>query len=91
MPWRETGFPDSYLNSDVAKIAVCDFVTRIAADFIRTKHLDRNIGDANGGWSGPKGNGSVHLVPVEATDFDLQAAHSTSMLVGRKYYHVQVH
>lgn len=55
MPWRETGLPDEYLNSDIRKIALCDFVTRVAADMIRAKHLDRNIGDSNGGWSGPKG------------------------------------
>lgn len=55
MPWQETGFPDAYLTSDVAKIALCDFVTRVTADFIRTKHLDCNIGDGNGGWSSPKG------------------------------------
>ena len=55
MPWRETGLPDEYLQSDVQRIALCDFVTRVAADFIRYKHFDQNIGDANGGWSGPKG------------------------------------
>ena len=55
MPWRETGMPDAFLLSDIRKIALCDFVTRVAADFIREKHLDRNIGNANGGWSGPKG------------------------------------
>ena len=55
MPWQETGLPDEYLESDVRKIALCDFVTRVAADFIRSKHLDRNIGSSDGGWSGPKG------------------------------------
>ena len=55
MPWQETGLPDVYIESDVRRVALCDFVTRVAADLIRSKHLDRNIGDANGGWSGPKG------------------------------------
>lgn len=54
MAWRETGLPDAYLASEISKIALCDFVTRVAADMIRSKHLDRNI-DSNGGWSGPKG------------------------------------
>lgn len=58
MPWHQTGLPDGYLNSDARKIAVCDFVTRVAANFIRSKHLDHNIGDSNGGWSGPKGRPS---------------------------------
>ncbi|KAK3051326.1 hypothetical protein LTR09_007349 [Extremus antarcticus] len=55
MPWQETGLPDDYLGSDARKIAVGDFVTRVAAEFIRTKHLDENLGHSNGGWSGPKG------------------------------------
>ncbi|KAK3691239.1 hypothetical protein LTR37_018771 [Vermiconidia calcicola] len=55
MPWQETGLPNEYLESEVRKIALCDFVTRVAADFIRSKHLERNIGNLNGGWSGPKG------------------------------------
>ena len=60
MSWKETGLPDDYLQFEIRKTALCDFVTRVAADFIRAKHLDRNIGDANGGWSGPKG-GSFNI------------------------------
>ncbi|KAK5168956.1 uncharacterized protein LTR77_006265 [Saxophila tyrrhenica] len=55
MPWSETNLPDEYFQSDARKIAVCDFVTRVAADFIRTKHLDQSLGGSGGGWSGPKG------------------------------------
>ena len=56
MSWRETGLPDAYLESDIRKIALCDFVTRVAADVIRSKHLDRNVSNPGGGWSGAKGN-----------------------------------
>ena len=55
MPWAQTGFPSDYLDSDVRKIALCDYVTRAAADFIRMKHLNRDVQGAGGGWSGPKG------------------------------------
>ena len=55
MPWGQTGLPKEYLQSHIRKIALCDYVTRVAADLIRLKHLDRNIGESNGGWSGPKG------------------------------------
>lgn len=55
MPWTATGFPDDYLQSDIRKIALCDYVTRAAADFIRTKHLNRDVQGSGGGWSGPKG------------------------------------
>lgn len=54
MPWQRTGLPNDYLGSDIRKIALCDFVTRVAADLIRHKHLDQNI-EGGGGWSGPKG------------------------------------
>ncbi|KAK5741687.1 hypothetical protein LTS12_024529 [Elasticomyces elasticus] len=55
MPWRETGLPDEYLQSDVRRIALCDFVTRVCASMIRAKHLDQNVSGGGGGWSGPKG------------------------------------
>lgn len=58
MPWVETGLPNQYLESDIRKIALCDFTTRVAANFIRAKHMDRNV-SAGGGWSGPKGNHSI--------------------------------
>ena len=63
MPWLETGLPDNYLESDIRKIALCDFVTRVAADLIRSKHLNRNIGDSKGGWSGPKGKSNELSLP----------------------------
>ncbi|KXS99013.1 hypothetical protein AC578_6173 [Pseudocercospora eumusae] len=53
--WSETGFPDDCLKHDIRRTALCDYVTRIAASVIQSKHLDRNVGSANGGWSGPKG------------------------------------
>ncbi|KAK5124465.1 hypothetical protein LTR85_001682 [Meristemomyces frigidus] len=55
VPWKETGLPDEYLQSDIRRIAVSDFVTRVCASLIRSKHLDRNIVGGKGGWSGPKG------------------------------------
>jgi len=55
MPWAQTGLPNEYLQSDTRRIALCDFVTRVCASMIRARSLDRNIGEANGGWSGPKG------------------------------------
>ncbi|KAK3069318.1 hypothetical protein LTR53_012421 [Teratosphaeriaceae sp. CCFEE 6253] len=55
MPWRETGLPSGYLQSDVRRIALCDFVTRACAALIRAKHLDQNVSGGGGGWSGPKG------------------------------------
>lgn len=53
VPWKVTGLPDAYLESDIRRTALCDFVTRVAADFIRLKHMDRS--HASSGWSGPKG------------------------------------
>ena len=55
MPWKQTGLPDEYLLSDVRRTALCDFVTRVCASIIRSKHLDRNNASERGGWSGPKG------------------------------------
>jgi len=54
MPWRETGLPNALLQSDIRRIALCDFVTRACASLIRAKHLDQNV-SGGGGWSGPKG------------------------------------
>lgn len=55
MPLSQTGFPSAYLQSEIGKVALCDFLTRTAASIIRDKHLDRNVGDSNGGWSSLKG------------------------------------
>ncbi|KAF2724055.1 hypothetical protein K431DRAFT_218646 [Polychaeton citri CBS 116435] len=55
MQWSRTGLPARYLTTDIRKIAVCDYVTRVAADVIRQKHMDRNVQGGGGGWSGPKG------------------------------------
>lgn len=57
MPWPQTGFPNDFLQSDIRRIALCDFVTRICASVIRSKHMDQgpNAGGGGGGWSGPKG------------------------------------
>lgn len=53
--WSDTGFPDDCLKHEVRRISLCDYVTRIAGSIIQSKHLDRNVGSANGGWSGPRG------------------------------------
>lgn len=63
VPWIETGFPKEYLDSDMRRIALCDYVSRIAGSIIQTKHLDRNVGNANGGWSGPKGGAFSVCMP----------------------------
>lgn len=55
MPLAQTGFPSEYLQSEIRRVALCDYVTRTAASIIRDKHLDRNVGGGNGGWSSPKG------------------------------------
>jgi predicted ABC-class ATPase len=55
MPLSQTGFPSEYLQSQIGRVALCDFVTRTAASIIRDKHLDKNVGNSNGGWSSPKG------------------------------------
>lgn len=55
MPWSVTGLPNEYLQSDTRKVALSDYVTRAAADFIRSKHLNRDVQASGGGWSGPKG------------------------------------
>lgn len=53
MPWQQTGFPQEYLQTQVRRIALGDYVTRIATAFIRSQHLDQ--GSSGSGWSGPKG------------------------------------
>lgn len=55
MPLSQTGFPSEYLKSEIRRVALCDFVTRTTASIIRAKHLDKNVGGGNGGWSSPKG------------------------------------
>ena len=55
MRWSETGLPDEYLLSDIRRIALCDFITRVCASLIRAKHLDQNVNGGKSGWSGPKG------------------------------------
>lgn len=55
MPLSQTGFPTEYLQSQTSRVALCDFVTRTTASIIRDKHLDKNGGGSNGGWSSPKG------------------------------------
>ena len=51
VPYYNTGIPEAVDRDH--RVAIADFVTRLAADYIRSKALDQN---ANGhGWSGPKG------------------------------------
>ncbi|KAK6440352.1 hypothetical protein LTR95_003433, partial [Oleoguttula sp. CCFEE 5521] len=54
MQWPQTGFPTTCLESNVHKIALSDFVTRAAAEFIWKRHLDRDAA-SGGGWASPKG------------------------------------
>lgn len=54
MPWKETGLPDDYLQNDQRRIALCDFVTRVCADAIRSKHMHQSL-QGGGGWKAPKG------------------------------------
>ncbi|CAJ2509907.1 Uu.00g058070.m01.CDS01 [Anthostomella pinea] len=78
MPWRDTGLPGEYLLTDIRRIALCDFVTRVCADLIRVKHLDQNAAssDGGGGWSGPKGGAfninapSQEVLPRTSTMID---------------------
>ncbi|KAK4574247.1 hypothetical protein LTR86_002008 [Recurvomyces mirabilis] len=55
MAWAQTGLPDEYLQSDIRRIALCDFITRVCAPLIRARHLDQNVSGGKSGWSGPKG------------------------------------
>jgi predicted ABC-class ATPase len=55
MPLTQTGFPPEYFQSEIRKVALCDYVTRTAASIIRDNHLNKNVGNCNGGWSSPKG------------------------------------
>lgn len=63
MPWAQTGLPDEYLESETRRVALCDFVSRVAGSIIQAKHLDHNVGSANGGWSGPKGGAFSFCMP----------------------------
>jgi predicted ABC-class ATPase len=38
-------------------------VTRVAGSIIQDRHLDQNVGNANGGWSGPKGGAFSICMP----------------------------
>lgn len=63
VPWAETGLPKEYLDSEIKRIALCDFVSRVAGSIIQAKHLDQNVGSSNGGWSGPKGGAFSFCMP----------------------------
>jgi len=54
VPWKETGLPDDYLRNNLRRIALCDFVTRVCADAIRSKHMDQSL-QGGRGWTAPKG------------------------------------
>lgn len=55
MDWHETGFPDEFAASDVRIIALSDYVSRVAAQFIQDRHMNESVSGSGGGWSGPKG------------------------------------
>ena len=53
------GFPEDAIDTHSKRVAVGDFLTRIAAGVIREKHMDESISGGSG-WSGPKG-GSFNI------------------------------
>ncbi|KAF2211218.1 hypothetical protein CERZMDRAFT_98535 [Cercospora zeae-maydis SCOH1-5] len=63
VPWTETGFPSNYLDSDIRRVALCDFVSRVAASIIQSRHLNDNVKGTGGGWSGPKGGAFSICMP----------------------------
>ncbi|KAM3414205.1 hypothetical protein BST61_g10863 [Cercospora zeina] len=63
VPWPETGFPTRYLDSDIRRIALCDFVSRVAGTIIQSRHLNDNVKGTGGGWSGPKGGAFSICMP----------------------------
>ncbi|KAG9524541.1 hypothetical protein KCV07_g1818, partial [Aureobasidium melanogenum] len=65
MGWKTTGFPDEYVASDIRQIALADYLSRTAAAFIRTKHMDQSVGSGNSGWSGPKGGAFTINTPAQ--------------------------
>lgn len=50
-----TGFPSSYADSDIRAIALADYLSRTAADFIRSRHMNASVESSDSGWHGPKG------------------------------------
>lgn len=62
---KTTGFPDEYAASDIRQIALADYLSRAAAAFIRTKHMDQSVGSGNSGWSGPKGGAFTINAPAQ--------------------------
>jgi predicted ABC-class ATPase len=45
---------------------LADYLSRHAAAFIRTKHMDQSVGSGNSGWSGPKGGAFNINAPAQA-------------------------
>lgn len=60
MDWQEAGFPNDLTTSDVRIAALSDYLSRVAAQFIRDRHMDESLSGSGGGWSGPKG-GVFHI------------------------------
>ncbi|KZF25193.1 hypothetical protein L228DRAFT_217562 [Xylona heveae TC161] len=57
MSLSDTGFPVDVFDNEIRQIALGDYVTRTAAEFIRSRHMDQAVpsGAGAGGWAGPKG------------------------------------
>lgn len=53
-PLTMARLPAGLVGDRNKRIALADFITRTAADFIRTKSMDRNV-SGGGGWASPKG------------------------------------
>lgn len=62
---KTTGFPDEFAATDIRQIALADYLSRTAAAFIRTKHMDQSVGSGNSGWSGPKGGAFTINAPAQ--------------------------
>ncbi|KAI9840187.1 MAG: hypothetical protein M1837_001859 [Sclerophora amabilis] len=57
MPLAESGFPEDFVRTKVRSRALGDYVSRIAAESIRIRHMDEKVSGlgGGGGWSGSKG------------------------------------
>ncbi|KAL1311542.1 hypothetical protein AAFC00_001662 [Neodothiora populina] len=55
MSWEETGLPSHYASSEIRMIALADWLSRKAADYISDRYKKDASTGQRGGWSGLKG------------------------------------
>ncbi|KAI9761824.1 MAG: hypothetical protein M4579_000763 [Chaenotheca gracillima] len=57
MSLAHTEFPVDAFSSEVRRVALADYVSRVAAQCIRERHMNETLSTegGGGGWSGPKG------------------------------------